>query len=238
MSKVDDYRRELAALPDDVNVWFSWLGEQSNLPGPRANLSLLAAFVEEAAPAMIHSAAAADDEYLACCGAAGLGRLLAEQTADRDATLVALRAAADDPRWRVREGAAMGLQRWADDDPRAMAAVALDWAGGPEPLVARAAAAGICEPRLLRDPGMAAAAIEVCERATALIRARPADRRRDPDLRVLRQGLGYCWSVAVAADPDHGLDRFTALRDDPDPDVAWIVRTNLRKARLARLSAD
>jgi hypothetical protein len=54
-------------------------------------------------------------------------------------------------------------------------------------------------------------------------------------VRTLRQALGYAWSVAVAADPEPGLTAFTALRDDPDPDVAWVVRENLRKKRLQRL---
>jgi hypothetical protein len=51
----------------------------------------------------------------------------------------------------------------------------------------------------------------------------------------LRQALGYCWSVAVAADPATGLPRFRTLAAADDPDVAWIVRENSRKARLANV---
>jgi hypothetical protein len=47
---------------------------------------------------------------------------------------------------------------------------------------------------------------------------------------VLRKGLGYCWSVAVAGDPERGLPRFAARRRHPD--VAWIVRENEGKRRL------
>jgi hypothetical protein len=46
---------------------------------------------------------------------------------------------------------------------------------------------------------------------------------------------GYCWSVAVAAAPVAGLPRFQALAARDDPDVAWIVRENSKKARLAKL---
>lgn len=53
-------------------------------------------------------------------------------------------------------------------------------------------------------------------------------------MRTLRQGLGYCWSVAVAGDPVTGLEAFAAL-DVTDPDVAWVVRENRKKARLRRL---
>jgi hypothetical protein len=47
--------------------------------------------------------------------------------------------------------------------------------------------------------------------------------------------LGYCWSVAVAADPPNGLTRFIALESTDDADVRWIVRENAKKARLAKL---
>jgi hypothetical protein len=63
----------------------------------------------------------------------------------------------------------------------------------------------------------------------------PLSRRRDADVRTLRQGLGYCWSVAVAADPVAGLPRFRALAGSADRDVSWIVRENSKKARLASL---
>lgn len=62
-----------------------------------------------------------------------------------------------------------------------------------------------------------------------------ADERRDAGVRILRQALGYCWSVAVAADPGAGLPRFLALSASDDRDVVWIVRENHKKARLAKL---
>jgi hypothetical protein len=102
----------------------------------------------------------------------------------------------------------------------------------PDPLVQRAAVAGVCEPRLLRPPAAAAIALEICATVTATVAARPRERRRSDNVRSLRQALGYCWSVAVAADPGAGVPRFLALADDPDPDVMWIVRENGRKARL------
>jgi hypothetical protein len=57
------------------------------------------------------------------------------------------------------------------------------------------------------------------------------DRREEP-FRVLRQALGYCWSVAVAALPDEGMRRLERWVGSEDPDVRWIVRENLKKRRL------
>ncbi len=76
----------------------------------------------------------------------------------------------------------------------------------------------------------------MCRRATASLAARPPAERRDPDVRTLRQGLGYCWSVAVAADPVPGLAAFADLESAADDaEVAWIVRENRKKKRLAAL---
>jgi hypothetical protein len=87
-----------------------------------------------------------------------------------------------------------------------------------------AAVAGLCEPRLLREPADTARAVELCSRITHSLAALPADERRSNDMRALRKALGYCWSVAVAANPPNGLAGFLALSQSSDPDVVWIVR--------------
>lgn len=152
------------------------------------------------------------------CGTVALGARAADPVVK-----VTLRALAADPRWRIREAVAMGLQLLGDADPVELERTVLEWAGDPDPLVQRAAAAAICEPRLLRTSRSAATAVEVCRIATEALMRRPPETRRDPALRTLRRGLGYCWSVAVAADPEPGLAAFRSL-DGTDPDVAWVNR--------------
>jgi hypothetical protein len=231
VGRVDEYRAELRRLrkPD----WPTYLQQHSGLPGPRGNIELAQAVAEEADSASLEAFIATDDEYLVFCGVVGLGRLLAEG-AGGDVEQ-RLRAHAADARWRVREAVAMALQRLGDADLPRMVDVVTDWADDSSPLVQRAAAAGICEPRLLRTPKAAATAIKVCDRTTQSLAARPPSERRDPGVRALRQGLGYCWSVAVAAEPVSGLPRLRTLSECTDPDVAWIVRENSKKARLAKL---
>lgn len=73
----------------------------------------------------------------------------------------------------------------------------------------------------------------LCAAVTASLAARTE--RRAPAVRTLRQALGYCWSVAVAADPADGLPAFRALSTSDDPDVLWIHRENAKKARIASL---
>jgi hypothetical protein len=219
MTKVERYREALRELDD----WEPFLLAESRLPGPRANLELVHAVGEEGDESLLLRLAGSEEEFLVMCGAVGLGRLVAE---GKSGHLARLRELASDPRWRVREAVAMALQRWGDEDFAAMATQAERWAEA-SPLEQRAAIAACCEPRLLRTPEAARRALDLVERVTHSL---PSSRDR-----ILRQALGYCWSVAIAALPDEGLARFELLERSTDADVQWVVRENLKKARLARL---
>lgn len=216
----------------------AYLLSHSGLPGQRANLELIdiasaacdRADLERWA-AMTPSAAPENTPgvFLACVGIVGLGRLVAR--GDRS-HLATLRRASNDPRWRVRESVAMALQAWGDVEPDALVNELDGWTEGT-PLEGRAAMAALCEPRLLRDRTTVARTLAVLDRLTTGVRD-----ARDPqagDVRVLRQALGYGWSVAIAADPEIGLPAFERWRVDSNPDIRWIIRENLGKARLARL---
>ena len=164
----------------------------------------------------------------------GLGRLLAEGQLE---VLPELRQQANDPRWRVREGVAMALQRWGDADMGALVKAMQDWVNGTW-LEQRAVAAGLCEPRLLAGTAHAKAVLKILDRVTrAVAKASPADRQGD-DFKALRQGLAYCWSVAVAAAPAEGKAAMETWLASPDKDVLWIMRENLKKNRLTRMDAN
>jgi hypothetical protein len=93
----------------------------------------------------------------------------------------------------------------------------------------------VCEPRLLRAEVFARRALALVDRVTRDLLLVPAADRRTSSVRTLRQALGYGWSVVVAALPDVGLPMFRDLATIDDPDIAWIVRENRKKARLQRL---
>ena len=228
MSRIDEYRRQLAGLAD----WEPYLCEHSGLPGPRANLELVQAVADAGDLARFDRFAGLDDEFLASCGAVGLGRLAAEGRLD---LLPRLRKLASDRRWRVREGVAMGLQRIGDADMDRLLTEMEAWADG-SPLEQRAAVAALCEPRLLREPGHVRRVLDVLDRVTRSLAA-SGERRAEP-VRVLRQGLAYCWSVAAAALPEEGRRALDRWIGSEDPDVRWVMRQNLGKARIGRLGAD
>jgi hypothetical protein len=236
MAKKDDYRDKLRTLDD----WDSYLLQESGLPGPRGNIELAQVVADEGDLALFqryvrYTAVTAPTnspyEFLAFCGVVGLGRLLAEGHTD---LLPVLRSHAVDPRWRIREAVAMALQRLGDVNMNQLIAAMQEWSQGT-PLEQRAAAAALCEPRLLGQPDHARAVLQILDGITAAIE-RMTDRRSD-DFRALRKGLGYCWSVTAVALPAEGKVLMEKRLASADKDIQWIMRTNLKKARLARMDA-
>lgn len=170
-------------------------------------------------------------EFLAFCGVVGFGRLLAEGNPNLPE---ALRTCASDPRWRIREAVAMALQRLGDANMEQLLGAMQEWSAG-NAFEQRAAAAALCEPRLLGQVKHARAVLCLLDRITAaFVRA---DNRRGEDFLVLRKGLGYCWSVAVVALPDEGKVLMEKWLVSTDPDVQWVMRENLKKARLTRMDS-
>ena len=236
MSKVGDYREALKNLDN----WDDYLRAESNLPGPRGNLELAHAaadledregiehflsFTPQIAPVNT------PDEFLAFCGVEGLGRLIAEGQIDLWPTL---RACASDPRWRIREAVAMALQRLGQVDMDILLDQMEIWATGTW-LEIRAAAAGLAEPVLLQEEEHILRTLKILDQITSAVEAA---QDRGEEFKILRQGLGYCWSIVVAALPAQGKQAMERRLSSPDKDVRWILKENLKKKRLAKMDQD
>lgn len=209
-----------------LKSWEPYLTKHSGLPGPRANLELIAVVVEECDAERAWKFSRSADEFIAACGAAGLGRLA---LTDRDSVMPRLRELASDPRWRVREGVAIGLQRCGRADMGRLIEEMKAWSDAG-PFTQRAAVAALCEPALLKERRVAAEVLAILDRITASLAA-SKDRRSD-GFRVLRQALGYGWSVAAAASPPDAVPRLKKWMRSNDPDVLWVMKSNLSKARM------
>jgi hypothetical protein len=238
MTKADEYRAALSTLAD----WEPYLRAHSGLPGPRGNLELAAVAATDASEAELarwraltpeQAPVNTPDEFLTFCGVFGLGRRLA--AGDRSA-LTELRPFAADLRWRTREAVAMALQRWGDADMDALLGEMADWACG-DFLEQRAAAAALCEPRLLHNPDHAAAVLGILDAITTQLTTQPLTIRKTDTFKTLRQALAYCWSVAVVACPDTGKLLMEKWLAAGDADVRWIMRENLKKNRLQKMDA-
>lgn len=234
MGKRDAYVEQLKLVQD----WEAFLKRHSGLPGPRGNLELAQAAADAGSKRQFKEWLHYDEasapvntqgEFVAFCGVVGYGRLVAE---GEISALRLLRKWASDGRWRLREAVAMAMQRYGERDMDGMLTAAEEWARGT-PLEQRAAAAAVCEPRLLGDSRHVRRVLRMLDRITGSM-ARAQDRRRE-DHRTLRQALGYCWSVAIVALPAVGKPLLEKWAESSDPDVQWVVRENLKKARLLRV---
>lgn len=236
MSKVEEYRQALRSQAD----WQVYLRKNSGLPGPRGNLELAQAFAEVSTPAQIESAlqiplAEAPENspgvFVVFCAITALGKAAAR---GQEPDFARLRAFASDERWRIREAVAFALQYVGDVDMKRLLKEMKQWAKG-NCYEQRAAAAALAEPRLLKDPIAANQVLIIFDRITETIER--ATDTRDEGFRVLRQGMAYCWSVAIAASPEAGKPLLEKWLASPSPDVQWVMRENLRKNRLAKMDA-
>ncbi|MFZ5516700.1 MAG: hypothetical protein ACOY90_08685 [Candidatus Zhuqueibacterota bacterium] len=238
MNKIDMYREKLATLQH----WDEFLLRESGLPGPRGNIELGQAVADLGDEALFlryltytvdKAPINSPEEFLAFCGVLGLGKLLANGRLD---VLPRLRLAASDPRWRTREGVAMALQRFGDVHLSDLIDEMERWCAG-NLLEQRAAAAAVCEPRFLKDASSTVRVLDILDRITESFLHSNAD-RKSPEFQALRKGMGYCWSVAVAALPSEGKKRMERWFRSDNPDILRVMRENLKKNRLERADAE
>ena len=233
MSRLGDYRQTLKDLDD----WIPFLRKNSGLPGPRGNLELAYTVAKEGNKKQFdellcfHAEENTPEVFLVFCGVVGLGKLAAN-----DPTLFdQLREYASDPRWRIREAVATGLQLVGDKDMDLLLKEMRTWSHGNW-YEKRAAAAALAEPRLLKQPKHAQEVLQVLDEITTSMER--ADEPKDETFRVLRQAMGYCWSVAVAALPELGKMRMEKWVDHQDQNIHWVMKENLKKNRLIKMDAD
>lgn len=239
---------------EDSDRLRTYLLEASGLPGRRANLELAEAFARlagEVPPPDAYrlemlcvdwtrigaSVAPVGDplEFLPFCGAWALGSMAATGGQGVPEVLDRLRGLAADQRWRLREAVANGLQALLAARPADALAVLASWIRSGAWLPMRAVAAALAEPSLLEAPVLVQEAVALHHAILDQVEAAPTG---SPALDTLRQALGYTISVVVAADPVAGAGLLERLAASPNPNLRWILRENLKKARLARACPD
>jgi hypothetical protein len=233
MTKAETYRQSIQTLED----WTLFLKQNSGLPGPRGNLELAHVVAENGNQEQFEHFLSFDgtentpEVFVLFCGVLGLGKLAAVQPEIFDR----LRTYASDPRWRIREAVATGLQLAGDQNMELLIREMKQWIKGNW-YEKRAAAAALAEPRLLRHPNYAKQALHILDKITADMETEASS--KDEGYKVLRQGMGYCWSVAVVALPEVGKARMEKWLGSPDQEVRRIMKENLKKNRLVKMDAD
>ena len=236
-SKVTFYAEKLKSLKE----WDRFLMKESGLPGPRGNLELAQAFADLAEESLIQNyISIKPDEapentpklFLTFCGVVGLGTLVNKGKLDY---LKPLRQFASDHRWRIREAVAIALQRIGDSDIVFLLNEMRDWSKG-NPFEKRAAIAALCEPRLLTSEKVSSSVLDILDEITLSI-VNSKDNKSE-EFEVLKKGLAYCWSVAIAACPEKGKKLFEKWVETKNKEIVWIIKENLKKNRLVKMDRE
>ena len=240
MGKIEEYRKVLIRLINQTDL-DEYLIHESRLPGPRANLELARAVAEEGSLELFRRYLSIDAqaapygsalEFLPLCGAIGLGKFLTNSSPE---IFEELRSHASDPRWRIREGVAMALQRYGAQNMEGLIREMSKWSQG-SPWERRAAIAGLCEPSLLHKPADLRRVLDILDQVTRDIHGET--NRKTEGFIALKKALGYAWSVAVAASLKMGQPYLAAWLDDTDQVIQWILKENLKKPRLKKLDLE
>ena len=233
MSKTETYHQALE-ISDD---WVPFLMKNSGLPGPRGNLELAYAVAETGTQKQFEHFLTLDgrentpEVFVLFCGIVGLGKLAAKQPE----LFERVRKYASNLRWRIREAVPTGLQLTGDQDMDLLLSEMKKWIKGNW-YEKRAVAATLAEPRLLKNAKPAKPVLQILD--TITVSMETDNQSKDESFKVLRQGMGYCWSVAVAALPDAGKPLIEKWLSSKDKDIRWVMKENLKKNRLIKMDAD
>jgi hypothetical protein len=230
----------------------AFLVSNSNLPGPRGNLELAFALADcFEAPAvgerhldLLRSWSAISPReagvndprsFLTFCAIVCLGAwCLHAPEGVRKRILDAIKAAASDPRWRIREASAMAFQRIAEKDFNIVRDVFSSWVKTATLMEMRAIEAALAHPPILDVRETAGFCFEITDEILERVESLPEDERRGEEFRVLKKGLEYTISVFAAAAPEAGFPFLRRWAQSDDAEVVGIIRHNLAKSRLAK----
>ncbi len=261
MRKKEKHKQDLTKFFDeflktgDEEKIIVYLVSNSNLPGRRANLELAKAFAEvvedffEKDPDRLWNLClkliefSPDEapvnnpmEFLPFCGACAIGSIGSVSSVFFPKTLSCLKKLSNDPRWRIRESVAMGIQRLMEKQSQRTLKELEGWILKGNWLEMRAVAAGVAEPALLRNKETARLALELHKKIFDQIIT--AQDRKSKEFKMLKKGLGYSLSVVICAIPKEGFEYMYQLIDPREKDTLWIIKENLKKNRLIKNFPD
>ncbi|MDF2596457.1 MAG: hypothetical protein K0R69_2798, partial [Clostridia bacterium] len=229
--------------PQDYEKIETILCEESNLPGPRGNLTFAdqfancfekqlvpremleelkewAAIKEEDAP-VNHP-----KEYLVFCGVLALGAHYSyTDEATRQLIMVHIKAAMNDNRWRTREASAMALQRIAENNIAAVKDCIHGMYAQSNNLEKRTFIAALAHPPILGEPETARFSLEISDRILESILVLDKEARKKEDFRVLEKGLQYALSVFAAFLPEEGFELLKKYAEVKDVSINKIIKS-------------
>ncbi|MDR2023119.1 MAG: hypothetical protein LBQ71_07705 [Hungatella sp.] len=242
----------LLGFPERFKEIESHLTENSNLPGPRGNLTLAFKFAEsfeteavsnELVDLLVKWVNLSPEEaptnhpgeYLSFCGILCLGSHYCFADESRKELIMdQFKTAMNDIRWRVKEGAAMGFQKIAERDFEPIKKFFLQWYEGSTYAEKRAFIAALAHPPILADKEIARFSLKISGDILDEVLKTDKTARKSEEFKVLSKGLQYALSVFTAYLPEEGFELLKKYAKINDPELKKIIKSNLGKSRLAK----
>ncbi len=246
----------LLDYPERFKEIEDYLSSNSNLPGPRGNLTLAFKFAEcfekESVGkdlldllvkwVNIPEADAPTNnprEFLPFCGILSLGAHYYYAGKDVKSLIMdQFKIAMNDKRWRTKEGAAMGFQKIAEKDFSCIREYFDLWYQGSSFAEKRAFIAALAHPPILKDKEVALFSLKMSENILEDVLSTAKEKRKTEEFTVLSKGLQYALSVFVADLPDEGFELLKKYAQINDPELRKIIKSNLGKSRLTKKYAS
>jgi hypothetical protein len=229
-----------------------FIAANSNLPGPRGNLTLAFEFADRFKKNSISKdlidllvkwvnispvevPVNNPRELLPFCGILSLGAYYYyADEATKSLIMDQFKIAMNDPRWRTREGAAMGFQLIAEKDFNPIKKYFSMWYGSSNYLEKRAFVAALAHPPILKNKEIVQFSLKISDDILNDVLSTNKTIRRSEDFIVLSKGLQYALSVFVADLPEEGFDLLKKYAKLNDPELNKIIKSNLGKTRLTK----
>jgi len=228
----------------------------SNLPGKRANLELAFAVADffgsgnlnESSWKMLTEWAriAPEDapvnhpkEFLPFCAILSLGSSYSLAGQKNKAKVIdIIKNAASDPKWRMREAAAMGFQRIAEKDFNVIKRLFSEWIGKATFSEKRAILVALAHPPILNKEENVAFCFQMADEVLqGLLDLKRSDEETE-EYTILKKGLGFTLSVYVVYSPGKGFSFLKEWAQKGNEEIRKIIKTNLSKSRLVKQYGD
>ena len=240
-SKAKELRQLWKQLMHDCNDLTSYLLRYSNLPGPRANLTLAFTlgelFLESWSQNKVKLSYCLDkwaqsmDQYLLLCRNIVLGFILSEYDSDLFAEV--LYNENFNPKWRPREAVTLGLQRTLDKRPDYVVKLLDKWNTSCEPIVLRNTLMILAEPKILQQkPELRDVLRDYIHESINFVKEKRLNKKED--IKLLRKSLHFVPSVAAMND-ERILSDLSTWAGSECKDLKSIVKSNLKKKRFIKL---
>ena len=217
-----------------------FLSENSNLPGPRANLTLAIKLGELFTKSWARYSTFlrrcidswGDDEYLRTCRNIVIGYIVAYHSEEDIWTLDLLYQDNLSNEWRPREAVTIGLTKALQQKETYMLQLLHRWNEDNDLMILRNTLVTLADPENLRRSPKIREALRLYT-VKAMMDLKDEIRTSMPSYKMLKKSLGFTISVAAVEDPQM-IRMFEAWVESDAKQWKSVLKSNLNKNRLAK----